>query len=128
VKELVCTFKIGDIVQAKTYNHFAVTDRGKPCRVVDIKGAKIELKCLWNGNTFWESWVAFEKMYPEDILHSGDIVGFVQDYYIEFTTIPKGTKVVFQKYYTYGVMVFYNGGIIKVPMEYIRKYHKGMLI
>lgn len=125
---LVCTFKIGDTVHARTYGNYVVTDRGKPCKVVDIEGATIKLRCLWEVHTFWESYVAFEKMYSTDILNSGDTVRFVKDYYIECVTIPKGVKVEFLEYYTYGAKIFYKDEIIRVPMKYIRKAYSGLLI
>lgn len=123
-----CIFKIGDIVHAKSYNDFAITDRGKPCEVVSIAGSRIELKCLWDGCTFWESSVAFEKMYPSVILNSGDTVEFVKGFYLEYTEIPKGTKVEFLGYYSYGAKVFYKDEIIRVPMPCIKKYYSGMRI
>lgn len=39
-------FKVGQLVTAKDYGYFAVTDRGKPCEVVDIGEKKIRVKCL----------------------------------------------------------------------------------
>lgn len=125
---MVCTFKIGDIVQAKHYSNYTVTDRGKPCMVIGIEGAKIKLKCLWSNDTFWESYVTFEKMQSTDILHSEDDVIFVKDFYLECNTIPKGTKAKFLEYYTYGAKVLYKDEIIIVSMKYIRKYKKGLFI
>ena len=41
-----CTFKIGDIVHAKEYGRYAMTDRGKPCKVKEITGDSFEIEAL----------------------------------------------------------------------------------
>lgn len=125
---MVCIFKVGDIVHAKEYGIYVITDRGKPCKIMDIEGDKIKLQCLWNCDIFWESYIIFEKMHYNDILHREDTVIFVKDFYLECTTIPKGAKVKFLEYYNYGVSVLYKDKIIRVSIEYIKKWHKGMLI
>lgn len=125
---MVCTFKVGDIVQAKHYGMYIITDRGKPCKIMGIECAKIKLRCLWNDDIFWESYKTFEKMHYKDILHSEDTVIFVKDFYLECITVPKGTRVEFLEYCPYGAKVFYKDEIIRVPMKYIRKAQKGLLI
>jgi len=39
-------FKVGDLVTAKEYNSYTVTDKGKPCEVVAISQSRIQVKCL----------------------------------------------------------------------------------
>lgn len=125
---MVCTFKIGDIVQAKIYDDYTVTDRGKPFKVKEIIGDRFEIEALWNGQTFYKKHIYFEKMSEEHYLHSGDKVEFVKDFSLETTVIDKGTVAKFVGYYSYGAYISYQDEIIRVSMKYIRKVHKGLLI
>lgn len=52
---MVCSFKVGDIVHAKEYEKYAITDRGKPCRVKEIVDDRFEIEALWDGQTFYEN-------------------------------------------------------------------------
>lgn len=125
---MTCKFKIGDIVHAKVYEKYAMTDRGKPCKVKEIIGDRFEIEALWDGQTFFEKHRYFEKMSEEHYLHSGDKVEFVKDFSLETTVIYKGTVAKFVGYYSYGVCISYKDEIIRVSMKYIRKHNKGLLI
>ena len=125
---MTCKFKIGDIVHAKVYEKYTMTDRGKPCKVKEITGDRFEIEALWDGQTFYENHRYFEKMSEEHYLHSGDKVEFVKDFSLETAVIDKGTVAKFVGYYSYGAYISYKGEIIRVYMKYIRKAHKGLLI
>lgn len=121
-------FKIGDIVHAKIYEKYLMTDRGKPCKVKEIIGDRFEIETLWDGQTFYEKHIYFEKMSEEHYLHSGDKVKFVKDFSLETTVIDKETVTKFMGYNPYGAYISYKGEVIRVPMKYIRKVHNGLLI
>lgn len=123
-----CTFKIGDIVHAKVYEKYAMTDRGKPCKAKKIIDDRFEIETLWDGQTFFEEHRYFEKMSGEHYLHSGDKVEFVKDFNLETTVIDKGTVAKFVGYYSYGTYISCKGEIIRVYMKCIRKAYSGLLI
>lgn len=67
-------------------------------------------------------------MSEEHYLHSGDMVRFVKDFSLEIAVIEKGAIAKFVGYYPYGAYISYQGEIIRVSMNCIRKVHKGLLI
>lgn len=123
-----CIFKIGDIVHAKVYGKYTMTDRGKPCRVTEIVGDRFEIESLWDGQRFYEKWKNFEIMSEKHYLHSEDKVEFVKDFSLETAVFDKGTVAKFVGYYPYGAFISYQGEISRVYMKYIRKVCKGLLI
>lgn len=125
---MVCTFKIGDIVHAKVYEKYTMTDRGKPCKIKEITGDIFAIEALWDGQTFYENHRYFEKMSEEHYLHSGDKVEFVKGFSLETAVIDKGTVAKFVGYYSYGAYISYKSEIIRVYMKYIRKHNKDLLI
>lgn len=125
---MVCTFKVGDIVHAKEYGIYAMTDRGKPCKVKEITGDRFEIEVLWDGQIFYENYRYFEKISEKHYLHSVDMVQFVKDFSLESSVIDKGTIAKFVGYYSYGVYISYKDEIIRVSMKYIRKAYSGLLI
>lgn len=125
---MTCKFKIGDIVHAKVYEKYTMTDRGKPCKVKEIIGDIFGIEDLWDGQTFYEDHRYFEKMSEEHYLHSGDKVEFVKDFSLETAVIDKGTVAKFVRYYSYGACISYKGELIRVSMKYIRKDYSGLLM
>ena len=43
-------FKEGQLVTAKEYNLYDVTDRGKPLEVVNCNHNRMRVKCLWTND------------------------------------------------------------------------------
>lgn len=102
-------FKVGDLVTAKEYNSYAVTDKGKPCEVIAIGSNRIHVKCLWGvGEKYWVYPHKFRLMDKNEIFKPG------QKLIAEFNVVEplkklknnKCNKIMtFVEYRTYGVRV-----------------------
>lgn len=120
-------FKEGQLVTAKEYNSYTVTDKGKPCEVVEISGSRIKVKCLWDENDkFWVCPSKFRPMSYDEIIKPGQkvIIDALQD--------DKGKSsteiATFLGYRTYGAGVRFNSGnSIVVSMHSVKGVVKGGL-
>lgn len=117
-------FKEGQLVTAKEYNIYAVTDRGKPCEVVEVSQSRIKVKCLWGeGEKFWVNPPIFRPMSEDEILKPGQkiIVNmFIDEGHTEIAT--------FMEYRDYGVRVRdSNGSYITLSMYSMKGVVKGGL-
>ena len=50
-------FKEGQLVTAKEFNRYSVTDRGKPLEVVNCNHNRMRVKCLWTSDEDKESFI-----------------------------------------------------------------------
>lgn len=94
-------FKVGDLVTAKEYSLYAVTDKGKPCEVVEIGQSRIRVKCLWGGeDKFWVFPDKFRPMSEAEIFNPGQkliVNSVIGGLHTEIAT--------FMEYKDYGVRV-----------------------
>lgn len=65
-------FKEGQLVIAKEFNSYAVTDSGKPCGVVWCNQGRMKVMCLWGDNEEYTVDTAkFRPMSEDEILKPG---------------------------------------------------------
>lgn len=120
-------FKEGQLVTAKEYNHYAVTDRGKPCEVVWYSPSRMRVKCLWDcDEEYTVNTAMFRPMSEDEILKPGQklIIDAFQD--------AKGKSSIeiamFLGYRNYGAGVKFNSGnSIVVSMHSVKGVVKGGL-
>lgn len=68
-------FKEGQLVTAKEFNRYAVTDRGKPLEVVNCNHNRMRVKCLWTNDEEYTVEIAnFRPMSYDEILKPGQKV------------------------------------------------------
>lgn len=117
-------FKVGDLVTAKEYNHYAVTDRGKPCEVVEVSQSRIKVKCLWGqGEKFWVNPPIFRPMSEDEIFKPGQKI--IVDMLIDEGHTEIAT---FMEYREYGVRVRdSNDNYITLSMNSVKGVVKGGL-
>ena len=117
---MVCLseFKIGDVVHAKTFGHFCITDRLKPCEIIAIVEDYIKLKPYFYNDTFTEYASAFELFPENEWFREGELV----------TYTDRGNIATFKSYTKYGVKIIYNNEELEVNTGYVRKLIKGMKV
>lgn len=97
----VYMFKEGQLVTAKEYNLYAVTDRGKPCEVVWCNPGRMKVQCLWNeGEEYIVDTSKFRPMMEDEIFKPGQkliVNTFIEERNTEIAT--------FMEYRDYGVRV-----------------------
>jgi hypothetical protein len=120
-------FKVGDLVTAKEYNSYTVTDKGKPCEVVAISQSRIQVKCLWGvGEKYWVYPHKFRLMDKNEIFKPGCKIT------VESVRKVRGINteeiVTFIEYSTYGVKVETSlGYYITIQMHSVKGVVKGGL-
>ena len=120
-------FKEGQLVTAKEFNRYAVTDRGKPLEVVNCNHNRMRVKCLWTNDEEYSVKIAnFRPMSYDEILKPG------QKVIIEAFQDAKGKSsteiATFLGYRTYGAGVRFNSGnSIVVSMHSVKGVVKGGL-
>lgn len=120
-------FKEGQLVTAKEYNSYAVTDRGKPLEVVWCNTGRMKVKCLWDDNKEYTVATAnFRPMSYDEILKP------LQKLIIDAFQDAKGQSsteiATFLGYRTYGAGVRFNSGnSIVVSMHSVKGVVKGGL-
>jgi hypothetical protein len=120
-------FKIGDLVTAKEYNSYTVTNKGKPCEVVEIGQSRIKVKCLWGvGEKYWVYPHKFRLMDKNEIFKPGCKLT------VESVRKVRGGNteeiVTFIEYSTYGVKVETSlGYYITIQMHSVKGVVKGGL-
>lgn len=117
-------FKEGQLVTAKEYNHYAVTDRGKPCEVVWCDHSRMRIQCLWNeGEEYTVNTAMFRPMSEDEIFKPGQkliVNTFIGDRDTEIAT--------FIEYRDYGVRVRDSkGSYITLSMYSVKGVVKGGL-
>lgn len=123
----VYMFKEGQLVTAKEFNSYAVTDSGKPFGVVWCNQGRMKVMCLWGDNEEYTVDTAkFRPMSKDEILKPG------QQVIIDTFRMVKGrshTEVMtFVAYGTYGAKVRTNNGkYITVSMHSVKGVMKGGL-
>lgn len=122
-----CTFKIGDIVHAKRFGRYVVTDRQKPCKVLDIDGDFIKILPEGYDETFFELYEDFELFLMSEMLHKGDKVELLNEVW-ENERLSIGTKLTFISYCRFGVKVKYGNNEFEIGTHQFRKVHSGLLI
>lgn len=122
-----CTFKIGDIVHAKMFGKYVVTDRMKPCKVICIVRDYITLQPLFYDSEFTEMCKNFELFPMSEMLHKGDKVELLKEVW-ENGRLSIGTKVTFISYGRYGIKVSYGNREFEIGTHQFRKVHRGLLI
>lgn len=124
-------FKVGDIVHAKKFGRFVITDRLKPCKVVDIEGDYIKIIPLCEGckTPFTEYANAFELFPTSEMLVEGDILELTKTLFDgKHILINSGTSVVFKSYSRFGVIVTYLNKKFEVSLEDVKRLIKGLKI
>lgn len=117
-------FKEGQLVTAKEYNLYAVTDRGKPCEVVWCNPNRMRVKCLWDDN---EEYIVdtskFRPMMEDEIFKPGQkliVNSVIGGLHTEIAT--------FMEYNDYGVRVETSIGLyITLSMHSVKGVVKGGL-
>lgn len=122
-----CTFKIGDIVHAKMFDRYAVTDRQKPCKVLNIDGDFIKILPEGYDETFFELYENFELFPMSEMLHKEDKVELLNEVG-ENGRLSIGTKLTFISYCRFGVKVKYDNNEFEIGTHQFRKVHSGLLI
>lgn len=120
-------FKVGDLVTAKEYNSYAITDKGKPCEVVLIGQSRIKVKCLWGEEE--KFWVYHDKL---RLMDKSEIFKPGQKLIKESPKKARGNNseeiVTFIGYSTYGVKVETSTGhYITLSMHSVKGVVKGGL-
>lgn len=120
-------FKEGQLVTAKDYNHYAVTDRGKPCEVVWCDHSRMRVQCLWNeGEEYTVNTAMFRPMSEDEILKPGQKV--IIDAFKKVRGKSSTEIATFLGYRTYGAGVRFNSGnSIVVSMHSVKGVVKGGL-
>lgn len=120
-------FEEGQLVTAKEFNMYAVTDRGKPLEVTSVSYNRIMVKCLWGDNEeFSVNPSKFRPMSKSEIFKPGQKL---------ITESPKKVRgnnseeiVTFIGYITYGVKVETSTGHYKnLSMHSVKGVVKGGL-
>lgn len=120
----VYMFKEGQLVTAKEYNHYAVTDRGKPLEVVWYSHSRMRVKCLWDDNEeYTVNTAMFRPMSEDEIFKPGQkliVDMFIGEGHTEIAT--------FMEYKDYGVRVRDSeGNYITLTMHSVKGVVKGGL-
>lgn len=120
-------FKEGQLVTAKEFSRYAVTDRGKPLEVVWCNTGRMRVKCLWDDNE--EYIVDTNKVRPmsyDEILKPGQKV--IIDAFQDAKGKSSTEIATFLGYRTYGAGVRFNSGnSIVVSMHSVKGVVKGGL-
>lgn len=120
-------FKVGDLVTAKDYNSYSVTNKGKPCKVIGVSSSRIHVECLWGvGEKYWVHPHKFRLMDDNEIFKPGCklIVELVR----KVRGINTEEIVTFIEYSTYGVKVETSlGHYITIKMHSVKGVVKGGL-
>ena len=97
-------FKVGDLVTAKEYNSYTVTDKGKPCEVVWCNPNRMKVQCLWNeGEEYIVDTSKFRPMSEDEIFKPG--CKLTVESVRKVRGINTEETVTFIEYSTYGVKV-----------------------
>lgn len=125
-------FKVGDLVTAKEYNSYAITDKGKPCEIVAVSISRIKVKCLWGeGEKFWVYPEKFRPMSKDEIFKPGQKLIAEFNVVKPFVTLKNNKcpkTVTFVGYRTYGVKVRDdNGEYLVLSMHSVKGVVKGGL-
>lgn len=117
-------FKEGQLVTAKEYNYYYVTDRGKPCYVVWYSHSRMRVKCLWDCvEEYTVNTDMFRPMSEDEIFKPGQkliVDMFIGEGHTEIAT--------FMEYKDYGVMVRDSkGDYITLSMHSVKGVVKGGL-
>lgn len=97
-------FEVGQLVTCKELGRFAVTDRGKPLRVVSVGSEKVRVATLWNlSDQYRLSKDALRPMDEKEILKKGQLVKVVAD---DEVVIAR-----FENYLDYGIRVILKNGM-----------------
>ena len=120
-------FKIGDLVTAKEYNSYSITNEGKPCEVIAIGSSRILVKCLWGvGEKYWVYPHKFRLMDKNEIFKPG--CKLIVESYRKDRGINTEEIVTFIEYSTYGVKVETSlGYYIIIKMHSVKGVVKGGL-
>lgn len=120
-------FKKGQLVTAKEYNQYAVTDRGKPLEVVWCSFSRMKVKCLWDDNEEYTVATAnFRPMSEDEIFKPGQKV--IIDAFQDAKGKSSTEIATFLGYRTYGAGVRFNSGnSIVVSMHSVKGVVKGGL-
>lgn len=97
-------FEIGQLVTCKELGRYAVTDRGKPLRVVSVGDEKVRVATLWDlSEHFKLSKNALHPMDENEILKKGQLV----------KVVANGEAVIakFESYLDYGIRVILENGM-----------------
>ena len=120
-------FKEGQLVTAKEFNRYAVTDRGKPLEVVNCNHNRMKVKCLWTDDEEYTVEIAnFRPMSYDEILKPGQKV--IIDAFQDAKGKSSTEIATFLEYRTYGAEVRFNSGnSIVVSMHSVKGVAKGGL-
>lgn len=120
-------FKEGQLVTAKEFNRYAVTDRGKPLEVVNCNHNRMRVKCLWTNDEEYTVEIAnFRPMSEDEIFEPGQKV--IIDAFQDAKGKSSTEIATFLGYRTYGAGVKFNSGnSIVVSMHSVKGVVKGGL-
>ena len=106
-------FEVGQLVTSKELGRYAVTDKGKPLRVISISGTQIKVECLWNfGGIYWVNKDAMCPMDEKEVLRKGQLLKIIAD--------DEVVTVTFNRYCDYGIEVILENGLpYTLEMQYI---------
>lgn len=120
-------FKEGQLVTAKEFDRYAVTDRDKPLKVVWCNTGRMKVKCLWDDNEeYTVDTNKFRPMSYDEILKPGQKV--IIDAFQDAKGKSSTEIATFLGYRTYGAGVRFNSGnSIVVSMHSVKGVVKGGL-
>lgn len=97
-------FEVGQLVTCKELGRYAVTDRGKPLRVVNVGDEKVRVATLWDlSEHFKLSKNDLRSMDENEVLKKGQLV----------KVVANGEAVIakFESYLDYGIRVILENGM-----------------
>ena len=120
-------FKEGQLVTAKEFNSYSVTDKGKPLEVVWCNPSRMKVKCLWDD---YEEYIVdtdkFRPMKLDEIIKPGQKV--IIDTFKKVRGKSSIEIATFLGYRTYGAGVRFNSGnSIVLSMHSVKGVVKGGL-
>ena len=120
-------FKEGQLVTAKEFDMYAITDRGKPLEVLCCNVNRMRVKCLWtNDEEYTVATANFRPMSHDEILKPGQKV--IIDAFQDAEGKSSTEIATFLGYRTYGAGVRFNSGnSIVVSMHSVKGVVKGGL-
>lgn len=120
-------FKEGQLVTAKEFDRYTVTDRGKPLEVVWCNVSKMKVKCLWtNDEKYTVNTANFRPMSYDEILKPGQKV--IIDTFQDAEGKSSTEIATFLGYRAYGAGVRFNrGNSTVVSMHSVKGIVKGGL-
>lgn len=105
-------FEIGQLVTCKEFDRYTITDKGKPLRVIGIRGTQIRVEATWDWDSYWVNNDLMRPMDEKEVLKEGQLLKIIAD--------DEVVSATFSNYYDYGIKVILENGLpYTLEMKYI---------